>query len=230
MSSGRRGSSVDPGWRSGRSPATRDRLREWNVPHTAPLCNTNIDFRPTSLESGHLADPEVAHLQAIRGWADPCARRANLQDRLQPRPFARRLAGYRPPHVACVGPRGRHAAALRNSQGKDPPPMLRAASLAALSLLAALVVGCGGGAASGDADPASAVPANALLYAEVAIQPEGDLREDALDAAGKVLQHRGPGGQAPRVPRQGVRRVGRRGSRLRQATSSRGSASARRCG
>jgi hypothetical protein len=65
--------------------------------------------------------------------------------------------------------------------------MIRAASLAALSLLAALVVACGGGAASGDADPASAVPAKAMLYAEVAIQPEGELREDALDAAGKVL-------------------------------------------
>src|SRR3954453_23217973 len=52
------GSSVDPGWWSGRSPATRDRLREWNVPHTVPLCNTYIDFRPTGLESGHFADCE----------------------------------------------------------------------------------------------------------------------------------------------------------------------------
>src|SRR4051812_32842158 len=73
--------------------------------------------------------------------------------------------------------------------------MFRAASLAALSLLVALVVGCGGGAASGDADPASAVPANALLYAEVAIQPEGDLREDALDAVGKVLNTEDPEGK-----------------------------------
>ena len=73
--------------------------------------------------------------------------------------------------------------------------MFRAASLAALSLLVALVVGCGGGAASGDADPASAVPANALLYAEVAIQPEGDLREDALDAVGEVLNTEDPEGK-----------------------------------
>jgi hypothetical protein len=73
--------------------------------------------------------------------------------------------------------------------------MFRAASLAALSLLVALVAGCGGGAASGDADPASAVPANALLYAEVAIQPEGDLREDALDAVGKVLNTEDPEGK-----------------------------------
>jgi uncharacterized protein DUF3352 len=73
--------------------------------------------------------------------------------------------------------------------------MIRAASLAALSLLAALVVACGGGAASGDADPASAVPANAMLYAEVVIRPEGDLREDALDAAGKVLSTDDPEGK-----------------------------------
>lgn len=73
--------------------------------------------------------------------------------------------------------------------------MIRAASLAALSLLAALVVACGGGAASGDANPASAVPANAMLYAEVVIRPEGDLREDALDAAGKVLNTQDPEGK-----------------------------------
>ena len=73
--------------------------------------------------------------------------------------------------------------------------MIRAASLAALSLLAALVVACGGGAASGDADPASAVPANAMLYAEVTIRPEGELREDALDAAGKVLNTQDPEGK-----------------------------------
>jgi uncharacterized protein DUF3352 len=73
--------------------------------------------------------------------------------------------------------------------------MIRAASLAALSLLAALVVACGGGAASGDADPAGAVPANAMLYAEVAIRPEGDLREDALDAAAKVLNTQDPEGK-----------------------------------
>ncbi|HEX5620648.1 MAG TPA: DUF3352 domain-containing protein [Solirubrobacteraceae bacterium] len=73
--------------------------------------------------------------------------------------------------------------------------MIRAASLAALSLLAALVVACGGGAASGDADPASAVPANAMLYAEAVIQPEGDLREDALAATGKVLNTDDPEGK-----------------------------------
>jgi hypothetical protein len=74
--------------------------------------------------------------------------------------------------------------------------MLRAASLAALSLLAALVVACGGGgAASGEADPASAIPADAMFYTEVATKPEGDLRDDALDAAGKVLRTDDPSGK-----------------------------------
>jgi hypothetical protein len=67
--------------------------------------------------------------------------------------------------------------------------MLRAASLAALALLAALVGACGGGeAGDSGADPAIAAPADAPFYLEVAVRPDGDLREDALDAAGKVLQ------------------------------------------
>src|ERR1700741_2190272 len=48
------GWSVDPGWRGGRSPATPDRLREWNVPHYAPLCNTFLVICPTELEQRHL--------------------------------------------------------------------------------------------------------------------------------------------------------------------------------
>ena len=73
--------------------------------------------------------------------------------------------------------------------------MLRAASLAALSLLAALVVACGGGGASGEADPASAVPADAMFYGEATIKPEGDARDDVLAAAGKVLRTDDPEGK-----------------------------------
>ena len=48
---------------------------------------------------------------------------------------------------------------------------------------------CGGDAGSGgDADPASLAPASASLYFEATIRPEGDLREDALAAAGKIMR------------------------------------------
>src|SRR4051812_9875820 len=73
--------------------------------------------------------------------------------------------------------------------------MLRAAALAALSLLAALVAACGGGAASGAADPASAVPADAMFYSELVIQPSGDVRDGALDALGKILATDDPSGK-----------------------------------
>jgi hypothetical protein len=63
-------------------------------------------------------------------------------------------------------------------------PKLRSALVVALALAP---VACGGGGASGDADPATVVPADATLYAEVVVRPEGSLRDDALDAAGKVL-------------------------------------------
>jgi hypothetical protein len=73
--------------------------------------------------------------------------------------------------------------------------MLRAVLLAALTLVAALAVACGGGPASGEADPASAAPANAMAYIEVAIRPEGETRDDALAAAGKVLATDDPEGK-----------------------------------
>jgi uncharacterized protein DUF3352 len=87
---------------------------------------------------------------------------------------------------ACVGPRGRHAEVV-DVTGKDAA-MLRAAALAAISLLTVLVVACGGGGGAADADPATAVPRDALVYVEVAVRPDGDVREDALAAAGKILR------------------------------------------
>jgi Protein of unknown function (DUF3352) len=66
--------------------------------------------------------------------------------------------------------------------------MLRAAALAAISLLTVLVVACGGAGGAAEADPATAVPRDAMAYFEVTVRPDGDLREDALAAAGKVLR------------------------------------------
>jgi hypothetical protein len=67
--------------------------------------------------------------------------------------------------------------------------LIRAAALVGLMLVA----GCGGGGADGEGDPATAVPADALFYAEAVVRPEGALRDDAVDAAGKVLGTDDPG-------------------------------------
>lgn len=57
----------------------------------------------------------------------------------------------------------------------------------AVAVLAVVAAGCGGSAAGGDADPAMAVPADALVYVEALVRPEGPQREEAVEAAGKVL-------------------------------------------
>ena len=67
--------------------------------------------------------------------------------------------------------------------------MPRTRLLALPSLLLALTLAaCGGAAGAGDADPATAVPAGTAIYLEGVVRPEGDQREDVLDAARKVLR------------------------------------------
>jgi hypothetical protein len=75
--------------------------------------------------------------------------------------------------------------------------MLRAAVLSLLCALVALTAaGCGGGSGSGgDGDPASLVPAGAAFYMQAAVQPEGERRDDALAAAGKVMRTDDPAGK-----------------------------------
>lgn len=72
--------------------------------------------------------------------------------------------------------------------------MIRTTLLTLAVLAAALAAGCGGDSGSGSGDgPAGLVPRDAALYVEVTVRPEGDLREDALAAAGKVLDTSDPG-------------------------------------
>jgi hypothetical protein len=74
--------------------------------------------------------------------------------------------------------------------------MLRAVALTfTCAVMAITAVACGQSASGGDADPASLVPADAGLYLQAVVRPEGDRRENALAAAGKVLRTDDPAGR-----------------------------------
>lgn len=67
--------------------------------------------------------------------------------------------------------------------------MLRAAALTcSCAVLALTAAGCGESASGGDGDPASLVPVGTAFYLEAAIQPQGERRDDALAAAGKLMR------------------------------------------
>ena len=72
--------------------------------------------------------------------------------------------------------------------------MLRAVTAVPLALAALTIAACGESGA-GDNDPASIVPASAAIYVEATVRPEGDLRGDALAAAGKLLRTSDPAGR-----------------------------------
>jgi Protein of unknown function (DUF3352) len=68
-------------------------------------------------------------------------------------------------------------------------PRNRLLSFPCLLPIAVALAACGGaGGGSADADPASAVPSGTSMYFEGVVRPEGDQREDVLDAAGKVMR------------------------------------------
>ena len=77
--------------------------------------------------------------------------------------------------------------------------MTRRLALAILSC-AALLAGCGGGGGGGEAatlpgpDPATLAPANAPLFAESVVRPEGSQRDDLQGALSKLLATDDPGG------------------------------------
>ena len=67
-------------------------------------------------------------------------------------------------------------------------PRARLLVLPCLLLIAVLLAACGGAGGAADADPAKAVPAGTAIYLEGVIRPEGDQRDDLMDAARKVLR------------------------------------------
>ena len=89
------------------------------------------------------------------------------------------------------------------SGGRRPYPSAMPRRLClALLILCVPLAGCGGSSASGGDDPASAVPANASIYLDATLRPEGSLREDALAAAGKVLRTSDPQGEIDELVRK----------------------------
>ena len=65
---------------------------------------------------------------------------------------------------------------------------------------------CGGDAGSGgDADPASLVPANAAMYFEATIRPEGEQREEVLAAAGKIMRTPDPAAKIQELVDEGFK-------------------------
>ena len=102
--------------------------------------------------------------------------------------------GRRERRTACNAPECKTSCV---TEGVTPTlrRMPRAALAALICLSLVVLAGCGGGTASGGDDPASAVPANAAVYVDATVRPEGSQREDALAAAGKVLRSSDPQGK-----------------------------------
>lgn len=74
--------------------------------------------------------------------------------------------------------------------------MIRAAALLLTCAVTALTAAaCGSSASGGEGDPAALVPADAPVYAQVALRPEGERGDDALAAIGKVMRTDDPAGK-----------------------------------
>jgi hypothetical protein len=84
-------------------------------------------------------------------------------------------------------------------------PRARLLTLPCLLLIAVVLAACGGGAGATDADPAEAVPAGTAVYVEGVVRPEGDMREDVLDAAGKLLRTDDPEKKVRELIDQGLK-------------------------
>src|SRR5215217_7036823 len=83
--------------------------------------------------------------------------------------------------------------------------MLRASALSlTCAVLALTAAACGESGSGGDDGPAALVPASASIYAEASVRPEGELRDDALAAAGKILRTDDPAGRLRELIDEGL--------------------------
>src|SRR4051794_38818298 len=154
----------------GGAPPPRTGCSMGKLPHSVPLCNTNIVNRPTKLEPGPQSDRFSLQTRRFSvGWGE------------DPNPVGRAVLG--------AGDEVAGRIAVRWA-GPYPRAMSRARLLVlpCLLLIAVLLAACGGAGGAADADPAKAVPAGTAIYIEGGIRPEGDQRDDLMDAARKVLR------------------------------------------
>ena len=115
------------------------------------------------------------------------------------------------------------------SKGLDPHDSAPSRSPLICAVAALAAAGCGESAGSGgDADPATLVPATRRLR-RGRRPADGERRDDALAAAGKLLRTDDPAGKLRAAHRRGARR-GRRRVRRGRRTSSRGWARTRASG
>jgi hypothetical protein len=84
-------------------------------------------------------------------------------------------------------------------------PRIRLLALPCVLLIAVVLAACGGSSGASDADPAKAVPSGTAMYFEGVVRPEGDQREDVLDAAGKVLRTDDPEAKLRELVNQGLK-------------------------
>jgi hypothetical protein len=87
--------------------------------------------------------------------------------------------------------------------------MLRASALSLLCVALALTTAaCGQSSSAGEGDPTSLVPASAAFYLEAAVQPQGERRDQALAAAGKIMRTADPAGKLRELIDKGLAKEG----------------------
>jgi Protein of unknown function (DUF3352) len=166
------------------------------LPHFIPPCNTIVVTSPTFLEFWTDVRRDLCDFQPVSPWDEMGGTPAAAQESVQSR-FVNgvlRRSGARPTLGAPF--RRTMWKGFRQGLRRDSLAMLRAAALLLTCAVTALTAAaCGSSASSGEGDPAALVPAGAPIYAQAAIQPEGERRDDALAAIGKVMRTDDPAGE-----------------------------------
>ena len=84
----------------------------------------------------------------------------------------------------------------------------RKALLSGLAIAAIAIVGCGGGGGGKSDDPATIAPADAALYANAVVHPEGDAKDHAEAFLSKILGDDDPGGRIEKLIDKGFKDAG----------------------